>query len=119
MQIDPSAITAEVYFCDSEKERFFVKVGFEGTGMWINSFSVTTSKYEDVEWWVQAPAHRQNGGFVPTVDFAKGFPLWKIIQDKAIEAVEKCKSNGYSLSKKDTVVEEIPDGPITLDDIPF
>lgn len=119
MQIDPTAITAEVYFCDPEKERFFVKVSFEGTGMWINSFSVTTSKYEGMEWWVQPPAHRQGGGFVPTVDFAKGFPLWKIIQDKAIEAVEKCKSNGYSLSKKDKVIEEIPDGPITLDDIPF
>lgn len=119
MDIVPTAITAEVYFCDPEKDRFFVKINFHGVGMWINSFSVTPSKYEAMEWWVQPPAHRQSKGWVPTVDFAKGYPIWKIIEEKSIQAVEKVKANGYTLSNKDVVIEDIPDGPVNLDDIPF
>lgn len=121
MQIEPSLIEAEVYFSDPIKDMYFVKVSFIGTGMFINSFSVMPSKYDGNEYWLQAPKHRQGTRYVPTVDFAKGYPLWKIVETKAFEAVKQFKSDRSPIpnSSRDIVLTDISDEPIDLSELPF
>jgi hypothetical protein len=119
LDTDPNTIEAEAYYYDPAKDRFFIKISFLGTGMYINSFSVQPSKYEDKPIWVQPPKHRQGSGWTPTVDFVKSYPLWRIIEQKAIEATKHYKAEEKRVSKKDTVIRDIPDGPINLDDIQF
>lgn len=119
MEIEPTLIEAEAYYYDSAKDRYFIKVTFLGTGMYINSFSVQPSKFEGQPLWVQPPKHRQRGGYAPTVDFDKSYPLWKIVEEKAIEATKTYQALNRNSGWKDTVVEDIPDEPINLDDIEF
>lgn len=121
MEIESSLIEAEAYHCDLANERHFVKVTFLGAGMYINSFAVMPSKFENQPLWVQPPKHRQRNGYVPTVDFDKSYPLWQIVETKSREAVTRCSncSDKPNSAGKDTVIEEIPEEPITLDDIPF
>jgi hypothetical protein len=119
LDTDPATIEAEAYYYDPAKDRFFIKITFLGTGMFINSFSVQPSKFEDKPYWVQPPKHRQGGGWTPTVDFDKSYPLWGIIEDKAINAAKHYKAEEQRFSKKDKVVEVNEDEPINLDNIPF
>lgn len=119
MNIEPSLIEAEVYFSDPLKDRYFIKISFLGTGMYINSFSVQPSKFEDSPYWLQPPKHRQGMRWIPTVDFAKGYPLWQIIEEKAIKAVEQYKLDIPSPNSKDVVLEDIDDKPINFDNLSF
>ena len=115
-------IEADVYYGDADKDRYYVKITFVGTGMYINSFSVQPSKYENQPYWVQPPKHLQRGkGWTPTVDFDKSYPIWNVIEHKALEAVKRYKQEATQdfAASKDDVIVDIPDGPITLDDIPF
>ena len=116
MIIEPSYIEAEVYFYDHTKERFFVKITFVGMGMYINSFSIQASKFENQEYWVQPPKHRQGKGWTPTVDFDKGYQLWHIIEKKAVEAVKYYLSDEAKEPTKDRVYPVL-DEPISLDNI--
>ena len=122
MALEPTTlqeIEADVYFGDLEKDRYYVKITFVGMGIFVNSFSFMPSKFENQPYWVQPPKHLQKGkGWTPTVDFDKSYPLWEEIERNATEAVELYKRQD-SLPVKDVVIEDIPDGPITLDDIPF
>jgi len=121
MNIEASLIEAEVYFSDPVKERYFVKITFLGTGMYINSFSVQTSQFEGKPYWVQPPKHRQGARWVPTVDFDKSYDLWQIIEIKALSAVEDYRNNkpAVTSNSKDIVLTDISDEPIDLSDIPF
>lgn len=112
-------IEANVYFGDLSNDRYYVKITFVGIGIYVNSFSVMPSKFENQHYWVQPPKHLQKGkGWTPTVDFDKSYPIWEEIERKAIEAVELYKAQDSSPTK-DVVIENIPEGPITLDNIPF
>lgn len=121
MQVEPEFIEAEVYHAQADQEHFFVKVTFVGMGMFINSFTVRPSKFEDQTWWVQPPKHRQGKGWTATVDFDKSYPTWGIIEQKVAEAVELYKNSSPPVtpSQKDEVVDVDLDKPITLDDIKF
>lgn len=119
LDTDQSAITADVYYSDPEKERFYVRIAFPDSGMYINSFSVMPSKFEGEKYWVQPPKFRKKGGWGEYVEFNKSSYLWSVIEQKARNAVEEFKKVQPESSTKDTIVEDIPDGPITLDDIPF
>jgi hypothetical protein len=118
MQIEPSDIDVEVYAHDPNKERFFLKVTFNGMGMFINSFSVQPSKFENQEHWVQPPTHRQGQRWTQTVDFDKSYPLWNIIEKKSFQAVKDFLGEEARVAK-DKVIEPKDDEPINLDDIPF
>jgi len=109
-------IEASVYYADVKKDRYFVKISFFGTGMYINSFKVQPSKYEGQKYWVQQPTHQQGGGWTPTVDFEKEHPLWEVIEQKALDAVNAYKENGSD--KKPTGLSRY-DSAITIEDIPF
>lgn len=112
-------IEASVYYGDLSTDRYYVKITFVGIGVFANSFSVMPSKFENQPYWVQPPKHLQKGkGWTPTIDFDKSYGLWEIIERKALEAVELYKREDSSPAK-DIVIEDIPEGEITLDDIPF
>jgi hypothetical protein len=112
-------IEAKVYHADLSKDSYFVKVTFEGLGLFINSFSVRPSEYGG--YWVQPPKHYQRKGWTATVDFDKSFGLWQIVESKVLEAVANYSGdkNQTAKSSKDFVLTDISDEPINLDDIPF
>lgn len=122
MALEPTSlqeIEANVYYGDTSKDRYYVKITFVGIGVYANSFSVMPSKFEDQPYWVQPPKHLQKGkGWTPTIDFDKSYPIWEEIERKAIEAVELYKQND-SPTTKDVVLQQLSKEPISLDDIPF
>jgi hypothetical protein len=121
MEVEAQFIDVQAYHCDLSKERHYVKVTFAGMGMFINSFSVQPSQFENQPLWVQPPKHRQRGGFVPTVDFDKSYPLWQIIEHKARDAVklcENCNDTFLNSARKDTVAD-VSETILTATDIPF
>lgn len=122
MALEPSTlqdIEASVYYGDLSNDRYYVKIAFVGIGIYVNSFSVMPSKFENQHYWVQPPKHLQKGkGWTPTVDFDKSYPIWEEIERKAIEAVELYKSQDSSLTQK-PVIDGIPEGLVSLEDIPF
>lgn len=119
MQVDENLIEADVYFSDTKKNKYFVKVSFLSADMYINSFLVQPSQFPDSPWWVQPPKHFQGGRWVATVDFSKKSELWKVIQRKAIEAVEQDKHSFSKRMSADIVLKDIDNGPIDLSEIPF
>lgn len=120
MNIDSNLIEVSVYHYNPVKQNYYVKVSFLGTGMYINSFSVSNSKFEDRPLWVQPPKHYQGNKWVTTVDFDRNYDLWKIIENKAIEAVNAHKNEVPPMrSSRDTIATDIDDEPIDLSAIPF
>jgi hypothetical protein len=82
-----------------------VKVLVRDHGFFINGMMVYPPNADHPEWAVLPPGMpRQPGKFV--VEFNKKLPLWSEIEEKCLEVA------------KDVVVEEIPDGPISFDNIP-
>jgi len=116
LSVELEDIEADVYYHDRENERYFVKVIFHGTGMFINSFSVMPSKFEGQGYWVQAPKYRRGGGWANTVEFDRSYPLWGIIERKALEAVDRYKND--PLTEEVDEIFGVPERPISLDDIP-
>jgi hypothetical protein len=108
---------------------FRVKVSILDFGMYINGMMVFPPNDEHEDWSVYTPAQRAGRGkYVYIVEFNKKMPLWAEVNDACIEAVKLELSFGgddvseaasrriYSL---DTVLKDIPDGPINLNDIEF
>jgi len=90
-----------------------VKVFVPDHGLFINGMMVYPPNADHPDWAVLPPGMpRQPGKFV--VEFNKSLPLWLEIEEKCLEAAQL----EHSYSKKDVVITDIPDGPITLDDIP-
>lgn len=113
MDVDEEYIEAEAYYKDPSKDRYFVKITFIGLDMFINSFVVQPTRYEGQPLWVQEPKYMKQNKWVAHVEFNKHSKLWKIIEDKARQAVALYKD-------EPVVVETINTGvPINLDDIPF
>lgn len=113
MHIDDTQVTADVHYADPKKERYYVRITFEGIGLYINSFSVMPSKRDDLMW-VQQPKFRTGSRYMSHAEFDKSSELWQIIEYKAREAVDNYKAdnnfNGSSPSK-DVVVEDINSDP--------
>lgn len=120
MTIEEADIDAEVYAHDPNKNRFFIKVSFNGIGMYINSFSVLESKFENQEYWVQPPAHFQGKGWKPTVEFDKThYPTWNIIEQKCLQAAKDYIGEEERVNPPSNTSQILSDEPISLDDIPF
>lgn len=100
-------VEANVYYGDIEQNRYFVKVSLLGTGVHINSISVSVSQLTD-GWWVQPPKHRQGSRWTSTIDFDKSYPLWELVEQRAMAAVELYKNGGKPKAS-------VP----ALNDIPF
>jgi len=101
LEIDPTRITARVYK-QSAKGVMYVKVDFPDLGMYINSFTVQQSqKYEGL--WVQPPKSCVYGKWITILEFSKTSPLWDLIQDAVLRAVD-----AYSHEKlDDTVIDDV------------
>ncbi len=90
-----------------------VKACVPELGIFINGMMVYAPNQKHPEWKVNPPGMpNQPGKFV--VEFNTKLPLWIEIEAKCLELAKIEHS-----STKDEVITEIPDGPITLDDIPF
>jgi hypothetical protein len=100
-----------------------VKVLIPDHGFYINGMMVYPPNVDHEEWGVTPPGMpKQPGKFV--VEFNKKHPFWDQVEVKCIEVAKLVHSDSIEVAKpqhfvkKDVVVEDIPDGPITLDDIP-
>lgn len=90
-----------------------VKVWDKELGFYINGMMVYPPNPKYPEWGVMPPGvPRAPGKFV--IEFNKKLPLWNEIAEKCIEVAQIEHSN-----TQDVVITDIPDGPITLEDIPF
>lgn len=116
--IDQEYVEAEVYHSQPENDRYFVKVSFLGTGMYINSFAVMPGKF-DKPYFVRPPQHWQGRGYARTVDFDKSQQLWHIIEKKALAAVETYKSELKQAAIDNLPDEDKMDEPVDLSSIPF
>lgn len=119
LSLEKDDIEAFIYHCDAEKDRYYARITFLGIGLFLNSFSVMPSRYEGQEYWVQPPKQKTGVAWKTIAEFDRSYPLWDIIEQKILEAVKHYKSDMPLPRIKDVVVEDIPDDPITLDDIPF
>ncbi len=120
MTIDEADIDAEVYAHDEDKNRFYIKVTFNGLGMYINSFAVLPSKFENQEYWVQPPTHRQGTGYKATVEFDKThYATWNIIEKKCLQAAKDYLGEEKRVNLPSNTSQILSDEPISLDDIPF
>ncbi len=102
-----------------------VKVFIPDHGIYINGMMVYPPNVDHEEWGVTPPGiPRQPGKFV--VEFNKKHTLWAQVEVKCIEAAQEFENETARLEPptnkqsytKDVVIEDIPDRPITLDDIP-
>ncbi|HET9850465.1 MAG TPA: hypothetical protein VFP35_02465 [Candidatus Saccharimonadales bacterium] len=92
---------------------FRVKVSDKVLGIFINGMVVFPPDGEH-DWAVYPPNQRNKfGKYIPIVQFNTHLPLWEEIFEACVDQVKL-----YIADSKDVVVTDIPDGPITLDDIP-
>lgn len=89
MQIDETQITASIYH-KTDKGILYAKVSLPNIGMHINSITVRRSiSNPDGELWVQPPAVPYRGRFITPLEFARNSPLWSLIEDAVLRAVEE------------------------------
>ncbi len=92
-----------------------VKVSVLDLGLYINGMVVFPPNEINNEWTVLTPARPAGRGkYVRIVEFNKKLPLWEEIYDACVDAAKL-----EHTFEQDVVITDIPDGPITLDDIPF
>lgn len=104
------SIGANVYTHKEDKNIYFAKIHLPQIGLYINSFTARPSpKFPERGLWVQPP--KSIPGFKPYVETSNSNPNWLAIQALVVAAVEKYQ-------QRDVVVEDIPEGPIDLDDVP-
>jgi hypothetical protein len=104
-----------------------VKVLVPDHGFWINGMMVYPPNVDHPEWGVNPPGiPKQPGKFVVEFNKENG-TLWKEVEKKCLEVAQLHHSytddsanvdSPKTPFKKDVVITDIPDGPITLDDIP-
>lgn len=93
---------------------YLAKVSFPKLGMYIAGWTVRSSpNYPEKGLWVQPPAVKQGFKYKPVIEFSGNSELFDLIRDEILRAVDAWNS------EQDIVVEDIPEGEVTLDDIPF
>jgi hypothetical protein len=127
--LDDYEVSAEVAGAVKTKYgvAYRVKACIPEHGFWINGMMVYPPNVDHPEWSVNPPGiPNRKGKFV--VEFNKSFQLWLEVEEKCLEVAQEEHSlieyeskavSPTSPIKKDVVIEDIPDGPITLEDIPF
>lgn len=66
-------------------------------------------------WAVYPPSYEKNGEYKPVIEFKKDESLWKEIVTACIGAVTLDQES----DAQDTVLDDIPDGPVDMSEIPF
>lgn len=99
-------------------EGFRVKALINGIGQYINGMMVYPPNPKHEDWVVYTPTV----GKSRIVEFRGEAPIWKQIRDACIVAV-KAYGNEDALQQKsyhpkDVVIDDIPDDPIDLSEIP-
>lgn len=108
--------TVEVSVHKACKNGYRVKVSVLDLGVYINGVMVFPPDEVSDQWEVMSPSRLAGRGkYVRIIEFNKKMPLWECIYDACVEAVKLERAN----EAKDIVINDIPDGPISLDDIPF
>lgn len=87
MQVDFSDGRGKVYRTNS-KGTHLVKLSFKGSGLHVNRVRVVPSRDDLGEWIVYPPAYKSGKDWKKDFEFNKSAPLWKVIEELAIKAVE-------------------------------
>jgi hypothetical protein len=89
MQLDISAMEAEVYTNSKDTGIYYVKITFPNIGMYINSITVRPSPYHPGEQWVQMPAKPVGPNrWIHVIEFKNGSQLQDLMRDAALRAVD-------------------------------
>ena len=88
MQIDESLISAKIYHRTAQGV-LYAKVDFPDIGYYMNSITVRSSEKNKNNLWVQAPAIPYRGKFIKPNEFESDSPLWSLIEDAVLRAVEE------------------------------
>ena len=108
-------VTAEVHHSAKITNGYRVKISLPELGIYINGMMVFPPHDQYPDWSVVPPSKLKGRGiWVGIIEFNKKLPLWQEIHDACIDAAKL----EHQLTE-DVVVEDIPDGPINLDAIPF
>ncbi len=86
LSLDTTAIKAEVYAYNTNKQIHFVKVTIPDLNLYINSITVRPSKKE-VGPWFQMPAIFAGGKMIRPIELPKSSILYSIIRDLTMRAV--------------------------------
>ena len=112
--IDTSEITAKVYWSDASNTTHFVKVDIPSLGLHITSIKISPSVKFD-EPMISMPGKK--GAYGRWSKHVELVPSPSQFKDIVIDAVNRAVD--AHLTNADVVIEDIPDEPITLEDIPF
>ncbi len=108
-------VEAEVHKTATVNGGYRVKVSVLDLGLYINGMMVYPPNEKYDEWSVLTPARLAGRGrYVHIVEFNKKLPLWEHIYDACVDVAKL--EHSYS---KDVVITDIPDEPISFDEIPF
>lgn len=108
LRINASEIHGEVYKHVPEKNWYWVKIHFPELKLYVNSIRVSPSiKYPNKEMWVQPPKMPIYGRWITVMEFENGAPLWQLIHDEALRAVD--------LFQREQLTPD--DLPIDIDDL--
>lgn len=109
---DMSDLFAEVYQ-KTDSGMYLVKVHYPAIGRYETGWTARASdRYPEKGLWVQPPAIRTGRGYRKVIEFRNDSQQLELIRDAVLRAVDLWNR------EQDTVIEDIPDEPISLDDIP-
>lgn len=104
-------------------EGWRVKLLIPSIGLYINGMRVypPNDKHPD-KWIVLTPTYPNGKGRI--VEFNPNLELWKLVQERSIEAVKEHTVGdpvppAYHRTTQDVVIDDIDDKPIDLSEIPF
>lgn len=110
----PKLHSIEAQFHMPLDKGYRVKVSILESGIYINGFVVFAPNEEHDYWSVHEPSQKNRfGKYFQTIEFDHTTTLWKEICEACIDEVKI-----YIAQSRDVVITDIPDAPITLDDIP-
>ncbi len=108
----PKLHTIEVQVHMELKVGYRVKILLLDLGCYINGARVFPPK-DDHDWTLYPPQQKVGSKYIDVVEFDHNTSLWEEMYKTSIDAVKQ-----YIADSKDVVIEDIPDRPLTLDDIP-
>lgn len=112
MKFDASDLHVDVYR-KTGNGMYLIKLSFPTMGLYWSGWTVRSSSRSRSGLWVQSPAHQQpNKTWKKDAEFSNDSPFLDFIEDEVMRAIDVWNS------EQDTVIEDIPDEPISLDDIP-
>lgn len=112
----PKLHTVEASVHKQYGEAYRVKVSVLDLGIYINGMMIYPPNQDHEEWAVLTPARPAGRGkWARIVELNKKKPLWEHIYEACVDAVKLEMAN----VSKDVVIDDIPEGPISFDDIPF